>query len=108
MLLTCVPKFIRKTKFKQLIDKGNKKIDQLLDIRSLIETTRAIRVLKRLFLNRHQRVMSRLTPLNYIGLETSSDNDKALTDSDQHRSTIQKLDGYKISDKVDRKLMSLI
>ena len=84
MLLICVPKFIRKTKFKQLIDKGNKKIEQSLDIRTLIETTRVMRVIKSLILNKNQKALSRLTPLNYICSETSSENDKALTDNDQH------------------------
>jgi hypothetical protein len=51
MLLLCVPKCIRKTRFKKLIDKGNSKIDQSLDIRTLIETNRAVRVLKKILLN---------------------------------------------------------
>ena len=88
MLLTCVPKFIRKTKFKKLIEKGKKKLDQSLDIRTLIEATRAIQVFKRLFLNRHQSSLSRLTPPNYIGSETSAEDDPGLTDSDQHDSKI--------------------
>jgi hypothetical protein len=80
MLLVCVPRFIRKTRFKKLIDKGNSKIDESLDIRTLIETNRAIRVLKRIFLNKRQKAMSRLTKLNFLGSETSSEEEKVVTD----------------------------
>jgi hypothetical protein len=70
MLLTCVPRCIRKTKYKQLIDNGNRKIDNSLDIRTLIETIRAVKLLKKLFLSKEQKTMSKVTKLNYVGSES--------------------------------------
>jgi len=70
MLLTCVPRCIRKTKYKQLIDNGNRKIDHSLDIRTLIETIRAVKLLKKLFLSKEQKTMSKVTKLNYVGSES--------------------------------------
>ncbi len=82
MLLLCLPRCIRKTRFKKLIDKGNKKIDQSLDIRTLIETNRAIRVLKKILFNARQKKMSKLTKLNFFGSETSSEEERVMTDEE--------------------------
>jgi hypothetical protein len=82
MLLLCVPKCIRKTRFKKLIDKGNSKIGQTLDIRTLIETNRAVRVLKKILLNARQKKMTKLTKLNFLRSETSSEEDKVVTDEE--------------------------
>ena len=82
MLLLCVPRCIRKTRFKKLIDKGNLKIDQSLDIRTLIETNRAVLVLKKILLNARQKTMTKLTKLNFLGSETSSEEEKVVTDEE--------------------------
>jgi hypothetical protein len=96
MLLLCLPRCIRKTRFKKLIDKGNSKIDQSLDIRTLIETNRATRVLIKILLNARQKTMTKLTKLNFLGSETSSEEEKVVTDEEEHKVRMQKFLGYKI------------
>ena len=52
MLVLCVPNWVKKNKFKKLIDRGNSKLDIALDIRTLIRTTRTVSVLSKILLNK--------------------------------------------------------
>jgi hypothetical protein len=45
-----------------------------MDIRTLIETNRTVKILKRVLLNYRQSVMCDLTRLSYVGSETSEDD----------------------------------
>jgi reverse gyrase len=74
MLLTCLPRCIGKSRYRKIIEKGTNKIDQSMDIRTLIETNRTVKILKRVLLNYRQSVMCDLTRLSYVGSETSEDD----------------------------------
>ena len=76
MLLTCLPRCFGKSRYRKIINKGTEKIDQSLDIRTLIETNRTVKILKRVLLNYRQAVMCDLTKLSYVGSETSEDDNR--------------------------------
>ena len=102
MLLLCLPSCIRRTRLKKLVNKGNKRIEEHLDIRTLIETSRAMRVLKKILFNARQKKMTKLTKLNFLGLETFSEEERVMTDEEKHKADIEKFLGYKITSKIDR------
>jgi hypothetical protein len=107
MLATSVPNWIRRTKFKALIDKGNSKLDMALDIRTLIETTRTVSVLRKILLNKRQKLLGNLTKFSYLGSESSLQENTELT-KNEHEAKMRKLYGYKIYNDTDRRLMSLV
>ena len=82
MVVLCVPNWIKKNKFKALIDKGNSKLDMALDIRTLIKTTRTVSVLRKILLNKRQKLLSNLTKFSYLGSESSSEKNPELTEED--------------------------
>ncbi len=82
MVVLCVPNWIKKNKFKALIDKGNSKLDMALDIRTLIKTTRTVSVLRKILLNKRQKLLSNLTKFSYLGSESSSEKNSELTEED--------------------------
>jgi hypothetical protein len=107
MLAICVPNWIRRSKFKTLIDKGNSKLDMALDIRTLIETTRTVSVLRKILLNKRQKFLGNLTKFSYLGSESSlQENTEHF--KNEHETKMTKLYGYKIANNTDRRLMSLV
>ena len=107
MLATCVPNWIRRSNFKTLIDKGNSKLDMALDIRTLIETTRTVSVLRKIILSKRQKFLVNLTKFSYLGSESSPQENTELAEN-EHKTNMMKLDGYKIASNMDRKLISLV
>jgi hypothetical protein len=83
MLVLCVPNWVKKNKFKTLIDKGNSKLDNALDIRTLIRTTRTVSVLRKILLNKRQKLLGNLTKFSYLGSESSSEKNVELTEEEE-------------------------
>ena len=106
MLLSCLPRFIDRTRYRKIIDRGTEKIDDSLDIRTLIETNRTVKILKRVLLNYRQSVMCELARHNYLASESSDDGVKDIfVEPDD---MVQNLMWYKIESLTDRKLIRLI
>lgn len=83
MLVLCVPNWVKKNKFKLLIDKANSKLDMGLDIRTLIRTTRTVNVLRKILLNKRQKLLGNLTKFSYLGSESSSEKNVELTEEEE-------------------------
>lgn len=73
MVFTFIPTVCRQSRYKRLFEKGVKKIDKSLDIRTFIETVRSVKVLKKILLNKRQRILSAFNKYTYLDTESSSE-----------------------------------
>jgi hypothetical protein len=92
----------RKSSEKKLIEIGSLKLDHNLDIRTLIETIRFVKIFRKGMLNSKQRILAKLTKTHY--LESSSD----ASDADDFEKNMNLLVGYNISGEIDRSLLKQI
>ena len=108
MILTCLPKFMRKSRYKDLIVRGNDKIDNLLDIRNIIETIRVVHILKKIILNRKQIVLSGFAKVRFICSSSSSSESEELQPFELIEKQTKELLDYPIRTQIDRRLIQLI
>ncbi len=92
----------RKSIEKKLIKIGSIKLNHNLDIQTLIETIRFVKIFKKGMLNSKQRILAKLTKDHY--LESSSDASGA----DDFEKNMSLLVGYNISGKIDKSLLKQI
>jgi len=87
---------VRKGKYKGQIKIGVKKLEKTLDIQTLIEAIRVVKILRRALLNREQLILSKLSKSNF--LESSSE---ASLEDNAVEAKIATLLGYPITSHVD-------
>ena len=97
------PRLCSKSRFKsrerELIDKGTKKIGNALDLMHLIKLQQRMKTMEYLLLNRKQRILNKLSKLNYLRCSSTENSN---IESDE---LIDDLFNYKISGKLDKRLL---
>ena len=78
-------------------------MDQTLDVRTLIETIRFVKIFRETLLQKNQRILAQFTKDHY--LEKSSE---ASDEEQDHEEKIGGLVGYTISNNLDRSLLKRI
>ena len=108
IVFTFIPTVCRKSRYKRLFEKGVKRIDKSLDIRTLIETVRSVKVLKKILLNKWQRILSAFNKYTYIDTESSSEDKDVPQAGEEHEMYVAGLLGYNKNDIVDKRLIKLV
>jgi hypothetical protein len=93
---------VRKSKFKSKIKIGTSKLEKTLDLQTLIEAIRAVKILRKALFNREQLILSKLSKSNF--LDSSSEADS----TDDSETKINSLLGYPVVRHVDLNLLRLI
>jgi len=82
---------------------GTSKLEKTLDLQTLIEAIRAVKILRKALFNREQSILSKLSKSNF--LESSSEVEST---DDPDETKINSLLGYPVTKHVDLNLLRLI
>ena len=59
----------------KLVKKGNKIVDNSLDLKAILETQRMVSILSNILLNSKQKVLAKMSKEYYLDAETSKEDD---------------------------------
>ena len=83
-----------------LLNRGLQKIDRALDLIQLVRLRNRMKSLESVLYNRKQRILNKFSKWNYLD-EYSSLN----SEDENSAQSINKLVGYKVSGKMDKRLL---